>query len=171
LTRANRRAVPCARLRPCREILAVEIKKIEQKEHEAGGIADVGRQLDHAERGDAVVAHAAQLAVEIALARAERRDGPGYLRIFVGPVEAVAGQEPHLAAIKPGVHAEAVVFDFMQPLAAVRRFFHELRKLRAYPVRQGGFRYYGAHHGGEAFERRVSAPARRPARSATDRCF
>ena len=37
------------------------------------------------------------------------------------PVEPVAGQEPHLATVEPGMHAEAVVFDFMQPLVAVRR--------------------------------------------------
>ena len=32
--------------RPCREILAVEIKKIEQEEHQAGGVTGVGRHLD-----------------------------------------------------------------------------------------------------------------------------
>ena len=106
-----------------REILAVEIKKIEQEEHEAGGVAGVGRQLDHAERGDAVGAHAAQFAVEIGLARGKRGDGPGDLRIFGGPVEPVAGQQPHLAMVEPGMHAEAVIFDFMQPLVAVRRRF------------------------------------------------
>ena len=35
------------------------------------------------------------------------------------------------------MHAEAVVFDFMQPLVAVRRLFHELRQLRPDPFRQG----------------------------------
>jgi hypothetical protein len=30
-------------------------------------------------------------------------------------------------------HAEAVVFDFVQPLVAVRRFRYELRQLRPYP--------------------------------------
>ena len=91
-----------------REILAVEVQKIEQEEHEAGGVAGVGRQLDHAERGDAVGAHAAQFAVEIGLARVERRHRPGDLRIFGGPVEPVAGQQPHLAMVEPGMHAEAV---------------------------------------------------------------
>ena len=73
------------------EILAVEIKKIEQEEDETGGVAGVGRQLDHAERGDAVGAHAAQLAVEIGLARGERRHGGRDLRVFGGPVKPVAG--------------------------------------------------------------------------------
>jgi hypothetical protein len=54
--------------RPRAEILAVEMEKIEEEEDERGGVAAVGRRLDHAERGDAVGAHAAQFAVEIGLA-------------------------------------------------------------------------------------------------------
>jgi hypothetical protein len=96
--------------------------------------------LDHTERGDVVGAHAAQFAVEIGLARGKHRHGPGDLRIFDGPVEPVAGQEAHFAAVEPGMHAEAVIFDFMQPLITVRRFFHELRQLRPYPLRQKGMR-------------------------------
>ena len=34
------------------------------------------------------------------------------------------------------MHAEAVEFDFVQPLVAVRRLFDELRQLRPDPVRQ-----------------------------------
>ena len=40
------------------------------------------------------------------------------------------------------MHAVAVVFDFVQPLVAVRRFFDELRQLRPYPFRQGGLTAY-----------------------------
>jgi hypothetical protein len=54
---------------------AVEIEKIEQEEHQRRGGAAVGRQLDHAEEGDAVGTHAAQLAVEIGLPCPERRHG------------------------------------------------------------------------------------------------
>ena len=36
------------------------------------------------------------------------------------------------------MHAVAVIFDFMQPLIAFRRFFDKLRQLRPYPFRQGG---------------------------------
>jgi hypothetical protein len=57
--------------RPRHEIFAVDVKKIEQKEHERGGVADIRCQLDHAER-NAVGAHAAQLAIEISLARSDR---------------------------------------------------------------------------------------------------
>jgi hypothetical protein len=41
---------------------------------------------------------------------------------------------------------EAIVFDFVQPLVAIGRFFHELRQLRPYPVWQGEFRRRGARH-------------------------
>ena len=36
------------------------------------------------------------------------------------------------------MHAVAVIFDFMQPLVAVRCFFHELRQLRPHPLREAG---------------------------------
>jgi hypothetical protein len=48
------------------------VQKIKQEEDETGGVAGIRCQLDHAERCDAVAAHAAQLAVEIRLARADR---------------------------------------------------------------------------------------------------
>jgi hypothetical protein len=53
------------------------------------------RGLDHAEGGDAVEAHAAQLAVEIGLFGAKRRRGGGDRRIFVRPVEPAAREQPH----------------------------------------------------------------------------
>jgi hypothetical protein len=77
--------------RPRTEIFAVEVQKIEQEEDQRGGVAAVGRGLDHAEGGDAVGAHAAQLAVEIGLPGADRRHGRRDGRIFVGPVEPGAG--------------------------------------------------------------------------------
>ena len=120
---------------PRADILAVEMEEIEQKKHEAGSVAGVGRELDHAERGDAVGAHAAQFAVEVSLTRGERRYCARDLRIFVGPVEAVAGEEPHLASVEARMHAEAVEFDFVQPLVALPRRLHELRQLRLDPLR------------------------------------
>ena len=53
----------------------------------------------------------------------------------MGPIEAVAGQKPHRAAIEASVHAVAVEFDFVEPVQAVRRFLHELRQLRRDPFR------------------------------------
>jgi hypothetical protein len=88
---ADRRAASCGHQGTCGEVLAVEIKKIEEEKHESGGAAGVGGQLDHAERGDAVGAHAAEFAVEIGLARGQCRNRRGDLGIFGGPVKPVAG--------------------------------------------------------------------------------
>jgi ATP dependent DNA ligase C terminal region len=46
----------------------------------------------------------------------------------VRPVEAGAGQQLDGAAVEPGVHAVAVIFDFVQPAVAVRRRVNQLRE-------------------------------------------
>jgi hypothetical protein len=114
------------------------MEKIEQEEHERGGVAAVGGQLDHAERGDAVGAHAAQFAVEISVLSAKRRHGHRDRRIFMRPVEPGAREQPHRAAVEARMHAVAIVFDFMQPTGPVRRRVDELGELRPYPFRQRG---------------------------------
>ena len=88
--------------RPRGDVVAVEIQKIEQEEHQRRGVAAVRRKLDRAERGDAVGAHAAQLAVEIGLAGAERRHGGGDRRVLMRPIEPGAGEQPHRAMIEAG---------------------------------------------------------------------
>ena len=65
------------------------MRKIEDEINHPGRVADVRRGLDHAERRDAVREHAAQFAVEIGLARPERRYDLGDRRVFVRPVEPV----------------------------------------------------------------------------------
>ena len=55
-----------------------------------GGVPAIGRQLDDAERSDAVGADAAKLAVEIGLLRADRCHGLGDRGIFVRSVEPCA---------------------------------------------------------------------------------
>jgi hypothetical protein len=61
-------------MRPWEEICAVEVVKIEQEEHQRGGVAAVRRQLDHAVGGDAVGAHGLGWHFDLALelARATR---------------------------------------------------------------------------------------------------
>jgi hypothetical protein len=84
--------------------VAVEMQKVENEIHQPGRVAGIRRGLDHAEGGDAVGKDAAQLAVEISLARAERRHGIGDRRVFLRPVEPGAGQQPNRALIG-GAHA------------------------------------------------------------------
>ena len=117
-----------------RDILAVEMQKIEDEEDQPGRVAGIRRGLDHAEGGDAVREDAAQLAVEIGLTRAERRHGRGDRRIFMRPVEPGAGQQSHRAMIEPRMHAVAVEFDFVQPLIAFGRRVDELGELRRDPL-------------------------------------
>ena len=74
------------------------MEQIEYKEYEGRGVAAVGCQLDHAEGGDAVGANATQLAVQIGLARAERRYGGGNRRVFMRPVEPGAREQLDRAA-------------------------------------------------------------------------
>ena len=123
--------------RPRPEILAVEIEQIEEEQDQSRRVAAVGRQLDDVERGEAVGAEAAQLAVEIGLARGERRQGLGDRRIFVRPVKAGACEQLHRAAVEPRMHAVAVVVEFMQPSVAVRGRIDQLRELRLDPGGQG----------------------------------
>jgi hypothetical protein len=57
------------------------MQQIEEKEHEAGGVAGIGANWIMLK--EALGADAAQFAVEIGLAGAERRHGPGDRRISV----------------------------------------------------------------------------------------
>jgi hypothetical protein len=111
------------------------MEEIEQEQDEGGGVA-VRRGLDHAEGGDAVGAHAAELPVEIGLCSADRCQGIGDRRVFLRPVEPGAGEELHRAVVEPRMHAVAVEFDFMQPLVALRRRVDQLGQLRRDPLRQ-----------------------------------
>jgi hypothetical protein len=49
----------------------------------------------------------------------EPGEGLGNRRVSVGPVKPGAGEEPHAAALDPGMHAVAVELDLVQPSLAV----------------------------------------------------
>ena len=61
------------------------MQKIEQEEDQRGRVGAIRGELDDVEGGDPVGPDAAELAIEISLARVERRDRLGDRRIFVGP--------------------------------------------------------------------------------------
>jgi hypothetical protein len=88
--------------------------------------------------GDAVGKDAAQFAIEIGLARAERRHRLGDVRIFMRPVEPGAGQKARGAAIEPRMHAVAVELEFVEPLIAFGGRVDELSELRRDQFRQSG---------------------------------
>jgi hypothetical protein len=114
---------------------AIEVEQIEQEEHQstATGVRCV---LDQAERRGAIRQDAAQFAVEIGLPRRERRDRRGDRRVFMGPVEAGAGQQPDRAAVEPSMHPVAVEFEFLQPLRTIWWLIDQFGELRFDPARQ-----------------------------------
>jgi hypothetical protein len=92
---------------------AAEVEQIEQEKHESIAIAAVRRILDQAEGGGAIRANAAQLAVEIGLLRRQRFDRGRDRRVFTGPVEPGAGQQPDRATVEPGMHPVPVELEFV----------------------------------------------------------
>ena len=77
---------------PRADIVAVGMQKIEDEEYQTRRVAGIRRGLDQAEGGGAVGEDAAQFAVEIGLARDERRHSRGdpaeYLCVQSSPVMA-----------------------------------------------------------------------------------
>jgi Transposase DDE domain len=59
--------------------------------------------------------------------------------VAVRPVEACAGEQPDVVAVDPRVHSIAVVFDFMEPVGAIRRIGSEPGELRLDPCRRMPF--------------------------------
>jgi hypothetical protein len=142
------------------------MQEVEDKKHQSGGVAGVRCGLDHAERGDAVRKGAAQFAVKIGRARAERRHGLGDRRVFVRPVEPGAGQQLDGAAVEARMHAVAVEFDFVQPLVAVRGGVDQLGQLRRDPTAAERPAARNALPAGPCRQRKqLTVPAHAPPRS------
>ena len=76
---------------------------------------------DEIERGNAVLVASNRLAIDDAGARAHACKRLDDQREAMGEVIARTAVEPHLRAGLAGNDAEAVMFDFMQPLAAGRQ--------------------------------------------------
>jgi len=101
------------------------------------------RGLQATERRHATGTQRAQFAVEIGRLHWHGAKGFDGVPIALGPVEASAGQELDLPRIQPGVHAIAVVLDFVQPIVARRDLVHGTRELRLDPRRRLGFLPHG----------------------------
>ena len=99
----------------CR-VAAIEMQEIEGVKDQAHAARPIGRGLGLGEVRKAVVADAAQFAVEIGGLRPHGRERCQRAWIFGAPVETGARQELYLAAFNARRHAETVKLDFMQPL-------------------------------------------------------
>jgi len=112
------------------------VEEVEQEKDEGFGAARVGCRLNQAERGDAVGTDAAQLTVEISLPDRQRCHRRSYRRVFVGPVEPRAGQQPDRAPVEPGMHPVSVELDLVEPLRPIGRLVDQSGELRFDPGRQ-----------------------------------
>jgi hypothetical protein len=99
----------------CR-IAAIKMQEVESVKDQAHAARPVGRGLGIGEVRKAVIADAAQFAVEIGGLRTHGRERRKRAGIFGAPVEAGARQEVYLAAFNGRRHAETVKLDFMEPL-------------------------------------------------------
>jgi hypothetical protein len=139
----QRRRDARAALRLMRKILK-KVEEVEQEKDESRGIARIRGRLDHAERGLPIWGNAAKLAIEIRLLCWQTRQGRGYGRILVRPVQARARQQLDTASVQAGVHAISVVLDLMQPFRALRSRVYQFAKLWLDPLwqtaRTGGYR-------------------------------
>lgn len=115
--------------RQAAQILAVEREQIEQIIGQFARAAGE-RILQRAEIGVALRIRHGDLAVEHRVAARQRLQGRHQRRESVGPVEAVARADRHAAAGERGHCAIAVIFDFVEPPAALRRLVHQGRQLR-----------------------------------------
>ena len=86
-------------------------------------VADVGPDLPGLDRAS-VGLH--QLSIKIGSLHRQRAQRLDRVSVAPGPVEAGSGRQLDLPVIQPRVHAVAVVFDFVEPLIAVRRRIDQL---------------------------------------------
>src|SRR5215470_3131718 len=90
------------------------------------------------ERGNAVVVASNSLAIDDGRARTQACQRLDYQREAVGEIIARTAVEPHLRASLAGNDAEAVILDFVQPLAAGRQLIGFGREARRdEPGREG----------------------------------
>src|SRR5262245_14116559 len=97
------------------QVVAVEFDEVEGVEEYSAGSAVV---TDEIERGNAVVIAGDSFAVDDAGAGAQAGQRLDDQREAMGEVITRTAVEPHLRVLLAGNDAEAVMLDFMQPLAA-----------------------------------------------------
>src|SRR5262249_2698417 len=117
------------------QVVAVQLDQVEGVQERAVIMAAVANEI---ERGNALVIAGNRFATDDAGAGAQTCERLDYQREAVGEVIARTAVEPHLRAGLASNDAEAIMFDFMQPLAAggqLRSFCWKAR--RDEPGREG----------------------------------
>src|SRR5262249_36569222 len=91
-----------------RQIAAIEMKKIEDVIDEAFALPLLERRLQLRKIGNSVFIFDDNLAIDERRACGKLGNRGCDVREFFGPVETLAGEQPHLAAVEPGLGAVAV---------------------------------------------------------------
>jgi hypothetical protein len=119
-----------------RLIAAIKMKKIEYVVDEAFSLSLLERRLQRRKTGSPVFIFDDNLAVNQRRARGKLGNRGRDVREFFGPVETLAGEQTHLAAVEPGLHAVAVVLDLVRPAGAARRGRMQGGERRRHEIRQ-----------------------------------
>ena len=120
-----------------RDIPTLDVQKIESVINEARIALAVGRRLRLGEAWQSGIVDAAKLAVDVGGLHVQVRECCDGAWIFVGPIEPGPSQKLNAAVVDARGHAEAVEFDFMQPLRARGRLLDRLEKLGRDEARKG----------------------------------
>src|SRR5919198_3945870 len=97
------------------------MKKIEDVVDEAFALPLLERRLQLRKTGNSVFIFDDNLAVDQRRARGKLGNRGRAVRKFFSPVETLAGEQTHLAAVEPGLHAVAGELDLLRPAGAARR--------------------------------------------------
>ncbi len=128
-----------------RQILAIEREQV--KDVILQIVTTLGAEfvLKFREAGHALFGDGDDLAVKDGLPGIERGKDTGDLGIFLGPVEAFARHQPHLAVVDQRLRAIAVELDLVHPLWPRRNGVGERRQLQVLKGQGGqlGFRCLG----------------------------
>ena len=124
------------------QVVAVEMEQVERVEHQGIGALVGDRILQMAEIGGAIRFEMDELTVDQRRGDRQFAELGGQCGKFRGPVEAVAGQQPHRAVADPADQPVAVIFDLVKPLRPVRRLVGRARQLHPGIGRQP--RFFGA---------------------------
>ena len=118
------------------EIEAFAIEQVEGEIAEAVAAAGFQIGLEIVETGKAVLVLDDDLAVDQRRAEAELAERGGDRAEAIGPVERLAGGEPHRAPVDARLHAVAVVLDLVNPFRPARRPLARRRQAGRHEGRQ-----------------------------------
>src|SRR6516162_4766566 len=118
------------------QVTSVAMEKVEYIIDETFTLTRFERGLERRKTGKTVLVLDHDLAVDQRRARREGGDGARNVGKFFGPIETLAGEQAHAAAIQPRLHAIAVEFDFVHPARAARRVLAQRRQRRGHELGQ-----------------------------------